>query len=295
MTRREFITLAVGTTAFALAGPFPAWTQQRAPRVGVLLLGAAAEGRQLPLASELARLGYVEGRNIAYEVRGAEGELGRLPALARELAATKPDVMVGATSPGVAALAALSTDIPIVMTVVGDPIALRLTDSMARPTRNVTGFTLSSSSLAGKRLELLRELLPNLRRVAYLFATSSPMETAFEQHVRSAADSLGIVLVAQEVTTVESVADAFARADREDVQAVLIETNPTLVDLGGHILNECMVRDLPAMHAWFFEVRGGALMSYGPATVKNHAEPRATSTGSSRARRLPNFWSKSRP
>jgi putative ABC transport system substrate-binding protein len=245
--------------------------QTRTARVGVLLLGAAAAPKDLSLPAELAKLGYVEGRNIAFEVRGASEDLGRLPALARELAATRPDALVGATSPGAVALAGATKSIPVLMTVVGDPIALGLTNSMSRPSGNVTGFTLSSPTLAGKRLELLRELNPNLRKVAYLRPTTSPMITTFEQQVRNAAASFGITLVFLSATTEAAVADAFALADREQVQAVLVETNPTNVQLGGHIMNECLVRDLPAMHAWLFEVRAGALMSYGPATLENHA------------------------
>ena len=185
--------------------------------------------------------------------------------------ATKPDVLVGASSPAAAALVAVTRDIPIVMTVIGDPIALRLTSSMSRPTRNITGFTTSSVSLVGKRLELLRELVPDLRKVAYLFAPSSPMVTTLDHQVHSAADGLGITLVPLPVTTKESLIDGFALADREQIQAALVETNSTIVHLGGHIVNECMMRDLPAMHAWYFEVREGALMSYGPAVVENQA------------------------
>jgi putative ABC transport system substrate-binding protein len=276
MSRRAFIRLIGGAAAWPLVigasgARTPAWAERRLARIGVLLLGNTAAPEQLPLAAELRRLGHVDGRTITYDIRAADGDLARLPALARALAAAGSDVLVGATTPAAVALAAATTEIPIVMTVVGDPVLLRLTESLSRPTRNVTGFTISTPSLAGKRLELLRELVPGLRRVLYLFAPNSPMEIVFEQQVRKAAESLGISLLAAPVTTAASVAEAFALADAPRVQAALVESNPVLVHLGGHIQNECAVRDLPAMHAWFFEVRGGALLSYGPATVENHA------------------------
>ena len=266
MNRRLFLALTCGAAVW----PFAARAQQRVARIGVLLFGRVAQPQQLVLASELARLGYVEHRNIAYEIRSAEGELARLPALARELVATKPDVLVGASSPAAAALVAVTRDIPIVMTVIGDPIALRLTSSMSRPTRNITGFTTSSVSLVGKRLEPLRELVPDLRKVAYLFAPSSPMVTTLDDQVHNAADRLGITLVPLPVTTKESLIDGFALADREQVQAALVETNSTSPSRRTHRKRMHDAR-LPAMHTWYFEVHEGALMSYGPAVVENHA------------------------
>lgn len=219
---------------------------------------------------ELARIGYVEGRNVAYDIRGADGDINQAPRLAREQATAKPDVIIGTSSAVADALTRASSDIPIVMSLIGDPIALGLSASMSRPTRNVAGFTLSSSTLAGKRLELLRELIPNLSRVAYLSA-QGPMMTTFEQQVRAVAESFGITFVSVPVTSEASLAASFARVDQERVQAVLVETNPTSVQLSGHIVNECLVRDLPSMHPWYFEVQAGALMSYGPAVLQDHA------------------------
>ena len=267
MRRRQFIGLLGGAAA---ASTRPAWAQAPVPRVGVLLVGGTATPKELALASELSRLGYVEGRNIAYDIRAADGDLGRLPALALELAAAKPRVLTGATSASAEALVHATRDIPIVMTVVGDPVATGLSTSMSRPTGNVTGFTLSSASLAAKRLEMLSEIVPGLRRVAYM-TPDSPMSGAFRGQVHAAAEKLGITVLPLAVSTPESVAEAFAVADKEKVQAVLVESSPTSTRLSSHIVNEYLLRDWPAMHAWAFEVRGGALMSYGPAVLENHA------------------------
>ena len=265
MKRREFITLLGGAAAWPLA----VRAQQRQPRVGILLPGRAVAARDLELARELERVGYSQGRNITYEVRGAEGELNRLPQLARELVAMNPDVIVGSSSPVADALAAATPNIPIVMTVIRDPIALGLSSSLSRPSRNVTGFTASSVSLAAKRLELLRKLIPSLRKVAYLWDAENPGMTSSEEQVRAAADSLGITLVSLPLNSGKGIAPAFALADKEQATGMLVESDQLTLRFSGAIIDECLVRNLPAMHSWPAEVRNGALISYGPATIEN--------------------------
>jgi putative ABC transport system substrate-binding protein len=267
MRRREFITLIGGLAA---SWPLSLQAQQRSPRIGVLIVGAAAAAHDLELVHQLARLGYIEERNITFEIRGADGDINRLPELAKELVATKPDVIVGATSPAAIALASATPNIPIVMTVVGDPIALGLSGSMSRPSRNVTGFTNSSVSLAAKRLELLREIVPGLRKVAYLWVPLNPLTKQFGEEVRKAADALGVELLSLPLTSGADIATAFTRAEEQKATAVLVESDELAVRFSGSIVDECVVRNLPAMHAWPFEVRNGALISYGPATVENY-------------------------
>jgi len=266
MRRREVIALMAGAAAW---WPPVARAQTVSARVGILLIGRAATPRHLPLVAELERIGYSEGRNVSYQVLAADGDVDQLPRLARELVARKPDVIVSATSSAAEALTRATSEIPIVMTVIGDPIALGITSSMSRPSRNVTGFTLSHPSLAAKRLELMREVIPHLTTIAYV-RPIGPMEVPFEQQVRMAADSPGITLVPLSLTSETKLADEFAVLDREQVQAVLVETDPTSTQLSGHIVTECLVRNLPAMHTWYFEVREGALMSYGPATLPDN-------------------------
>jgi putative ABC transport system substrate-binding protein len=267
MRRREFTTLLGGAAA---TWPLAAYAQQRKPRVGVLLVGAGAPPRDLELARQLAQIDYIEGRNITYEIRGADGDIDRLPQLARELTAKNPDVIVGSTSPAAVALVAATQNIPIVMTIVGDPIALGLTNSISRPSRNITGFTNSSVSLAAKRLELLRELVPALSKLAYLWVPVNPLTKHYADQVRMAADKLGIKLVSLPLTSGADIGAAFTRAEKEQVTAVLIESDELVVRFSGAIVDECLVRNLPAMHAWPFEVHNGALVSYGPATVENY-------------------------
>lgn len=266
MRRRDFLTFG---SAGAVAWPLAALAQQASKRIGILIIGSAVAPKELTIVSELTRLGYVEGKNLRYEVRGADGDLARLTTLARELVSTKPDVLIGASEAVATALATATAEIPIIITVMGDPIAIGLTNSLSHPSRNVTGFTQSSSTLSAKRLELLRELIPTLHKAAYL-NSPGPMIGIFEQQVRNAASALGIAVITIPVTTEASVSEGFELADREQVQAVIVETSATSVRLSAHIIDECLVRDLPAIHPWPSSVREGALMSYGPATVENN-------------------------
>src|SRR5262245_46401722 len=163
MRRREFITLLGGAAA---AWPINVRAQQKIPRVGVLVAGPTPPAHDLELVHQLTQLGYTEGRNITYEIRGGEGDSNRLPQLAQELVTTKTDVIVGSTSEVEIVLVSATRIIPIVMTVVADAVTLGRTTSMSRPDRNVTVFTVSSPSIAAKRLELLRERVPSVRKVA---------------------------------------------------------------------------------------------------------------------------------
>jgi putative ABC transport system substrate-binding protein len=270
MRRRDFIG---GLSSLAAAWPQSARAQRRIARVGILLIGSSAAAKDLIIAAELARLGYVEGRNIAYETRGAHGNFGRLSALARELVSTRPDVLICASGVVANTLAAATRDIPIVATTTVDPIALGLTASISRPSRNITGFTSSNLSLTAKRLELLSELIPGLKRVGYLGEPSgSPFEILeLEQQVRNAGKALGITVVYVPVASADRVSESFNVLDREKVQAVVVGISPTTVQVSGHIIDECLVRDLPAIHPWSFEVNAGALMSYGPVSFENNA------------------------
>ena len=270
MRRRELLGL-LGSAA--VAWPLALRAQERTPRVGILLNGDAVFPRDLEIARELAQIGYIGGRNIIYEIRGVAGDLSLLPQLARELVATKPDVIVGSGTPAAAALFGATRNIPIVMTAVGDPIALGLTGSISRPTQNVTGFTVSSLSLAAKRLELLHGIVPALRKAAYLWVPGNPVANLFEAHVRKAADVLGIKLVSLPLTSEGDIAAAFTVADEEQVTAVLVESDPLTLRFSVTIVDECLVRALPSIHTWPIEVRNGALISYGPPTVENN--PRA--------------------
>jgi len=268
MKRREFIAFFGGA---AVMWPLAISAQQHMRRVAVLSVGVAPQSRDFALAHELAKLGYIEGNNITYDIRGADGDSSRLPQLALELIAKKPEVIVGSTSTVAVTLAIATREIPIVMMVVGDPIALGLSDSMSRPSRNVTGFTMSTAALAAKRLELLRELVPGTGKVAFLRVRDNPITKRTGEEVQKAADKLGLKIIPLPVESGADITAAFTIAEKEGVTAVLIDGDPLMVRFSGTIVDECLVRDLPAMHPWPFEVRNGALISYGPAIVENYS------------------------
>jgi putative ABC transport system substrate-binding protein len=192
-----------------------------------------------------------------------------------ELLAKKPEVIVSSTSTAAVALANATREIPIVMMVVGDPIALGLTDSMSRPSRNVTGFTMSTAVLAAKRLELLRELAPGIRKVGFLRVRDNPITKRTGEEVQVAADRLALQILTLPVASGSDISAAFTIAEKEGVAAILIDGDPLMVRFSGTIVDECLVRDLPAMHPWPFEVRNGALISYGPAIVENYSRAAA--------------------
>ncbi len=268
MKRRNFLGAAATIVAIA---PLAALAQQRLPRVGVIAIGGVATPKSLSIVEELARLGYVDGRNIAFEIRTAGGDLDRLRSMSSELVATKPDVIVCASGVVARLLAEATREIPIITTITTDPVELGLSDSMSRPSRNVTGFTSSSPSLAAKRLEILRELIPHLRKAAYLGSPPGLDHDLSEKHTRSAAAGFGIELISIPISSADSVADAFKVVDREKAEAVLVGVTPANFRASGHIIDECQVRNLPAVHPWPFEIRAGALMSYGPNSLENHA------------------------
>jgi putative tryptophan/tyrosine transport system substrate-binding protein len=195
--------------------------------------------------------------------------------LARELVALKPDVIVSATGQAGIALRAATRDIPIVLAVVGDPLALGLTESIARPTGNVTGFTTTTGDVVQKRLELLREMVPNLRKAALIWNSENAHHWFDLDRTREAAAALGIELLSLPVSSDEEISPAIAQADQERAEGLLVAPDPLTVRNRRSIIDECIMRDLPAMHTYSFEVREGALASYGSDIHENYGRAAA--------------------
>jgi putative ABC transport system substrate-binding protein len=218
----------------------------------------------------LRELGYVEGKNIILEYRYAEGKFERLPDLAAELVRLKVDVIVTASTPAIRAAQHATNTIPIVMANVGDPIAQGFVASLARPGGNITGFTNLSPDLSTKRLELLKEVSPKIRRVA-VFQNAAQHWPAMKE-VEKAAKFLRVQLQVLEVRGSNDLEMAFAAITRERADALMTLPNP-LLRLDDRprkrIVDFTLNRRMPSMHEGDQYVEAGGLMSYGPDDEDN--------------------------
>jgi putative ABC transport system substrate-binding protein len=231
----------------------------RVPRMGSLSTGVSSPTGFL---GDLQALGYVEGRTIILELRYAEGRVDRLPALAAELVQLNADVIVAWGLEPLEAVRKATSRIPIVMVAGGDPVATGLAASLANPGGNITGVTVGVPEIAGKRLELLREALPGLSRVAVLRDPTS--EPATFQETEAAARALNLRLL---VFTVRAPADldgAFQAAVRQRAQAVLVNETSMLTAHRAKLAELAARSRLPAIGLWRPSAQAGFLMSYGP-------------------------------
>ena len=271
MKRRSFITLLGGAAAWPLA----ARAQQPAakvPRIGFLGNSTAELEANLvrPFRDGLRALGYEEGRNIVIEYRWAEGEYERFPALIAELVASNVDVIVTAGTPASLAVKKATTTIPLVMVAVGDPVATGLVASLARPGGNITGLTSISSEMEGKRLELLREVVPKISHIAVLWNAASPIQVIEEGEVRAAAQVLGMKMLSLGVRTQEEIDDALATIVRERPDALLVLADRLFLHHRTRIMDFAAQERLPGVHAYRELIEAGGLMSYGPSYADMH-------------------------
>lgn len=233
------------------------------PKIGWLGARSASAPARDVFRREIRALGYIENKNISFEERYAEGKLDRLPALAGELVRLKVNVLVAAATPAAAAGKKATKSIPIVFYSGSDPVALGLVDSLPRPGENITGFTVISSVLTGKRLELLKETLPKLSSVAALLNSGDAISEQTWKESQLPARELGLQLHAIEANTAEQLEPAFKTAIKANAEALSVMGGPFF------FLNRKLVADLaikyrlPAMYPLAEFVLGGGLMSYG--------------------------------
>ena len=260
ITRRTFCSML-------LALPFPARAQQpaRIPRIGILVGSSASSysARVEAFRQRLRELGYVEGKNVVLEYRYAEGKLERLPDLAAELVRLKVDVIVTSGSAILAAKKASAT-IPIVFAGSGDPVGTGLVSSLARPGGNITGLSLMSPDLDGKRLELLKEAFPKVARVAFLWFPGGPRGNLRLTEMEAAAKALGVKLLSLEVRSLDDFEGAFARAKRDGAQALITFPTALINTQQRQVLDFASKNRLPAMYPTSEFVEAGGLMSYAP-------------------------------
>jgi putative ABC transport system substrate-binding protein len=269
-SRRAFIATATAI----LVAPLAANAQQAAkvPRIGFLGNSTAALEANLvgPFREGLRDLGYVEGRNILIEYRWAEGGYERFPALIAELIALKVDVIVTAGTPATLAVKKVTTSVPLVMIAVGDPVATGIVASLARPGGSITGLSSIAQELEGKRLELLREVVPNVSHVAVLWNSSSPIQAIQERATRAAAQVLGMKMLSLGVRTREEIDNAFAAIVRERPGALLVLADRLFLHHRARLMDFAAQHRLPGVHAYRELVEVGGLMSFGPSYAGMH-------------------------
>jgi putative ABC transport system substrate-binding protein len=268
MKRRDFIALLGSATAASAAWPLAvgAQTPPKIPRVGYIggSNPAAAEHTFGAFQQRLRELGYVEGQSIALEVRWAEGRMERIPELVAELVGLKMDVLMAAITTVALAAQKATRTIPIVM-VAADPVGLGLVASLARPGGNVTGLSYFNEAIVAKRLELLKEFVPGLVRVAVLRNPIVEVHATFWQETEVAARKLGVALQPLDVRGPEDFEAAFAAATRGNAQALIAFDDSLTIAHRPRIAGLAASSRLPAMYGYREFPDDGGLMSYGPS------------------------------
>jgi ABC-type uncharacterized transport system substrate-binding protein len=263
MRRREFIKAIVGSAAWPLA----ARAQVSKPAlVGILWAGSAASNAANfeAFRDAMRKLGYIEGRNVRFEYRLADGMIDRLPGLAAELVALNPDVIVSGPLPASLAVQKATSTIPIVMGTGADPVCFGLAKSLAHPGGNITGVANFAEQLASKQLDLMRELLPRLSRVAVLVNVTNPLHVPQWRETQAAAIKAGIALVPFELQKAEQLEAAFAMFTRERADALLVPPDVTFNTHRRRIAELAVSARLPAVYFNRAQAQDGGLMSYGP-------------------------------
>ncbi len=263
--RRTFLA---GAGMVLLATPLAAEAQAagKVPRVGFL---SAFSPSDVPLwraglQKGLRDLGYTEGRDVAIEYRYAEGRLDRLPGLAAELVRLQVDVIVAETTPASLAAKQATNKIPIVMTIAGDPVGSDVIPSLARPGGNITGLSLQLSDVTAKRLQLLREVVPRVSRVAILWNSASPVTSPQFIEAQAAAPGLGIKLESVGVRAPDDFERAFQAATRRRTGALLVLDDFLLTRHVRQIAALTVKNRLPAMAGIAEFAEAGGLVVYGP-------------------------------
>jgi putative tryptophan/tyrosine transport system substrate-binding protein len=261
--RREFITLLGGAAA---AWPLAARAQQagKIHTIGVLSPGSSAGSlANLAFPNALRELGWIEGKHVAFERRWAENQLERLPELAAQLVRLNVDVILAVGTLGPLAAKRATSTIPIVMTAAGDPVGSGLVASLARPGGNVTGMSLMAPDLGGKRLELLKELLPRLARVAVLWNAANPYPAIVFKETQAAGRTLGIEVQSLEVRGPDDFDGAFAAARQQHPDALIAVEDPLTFTYRRRIADFAVANQLPSLHGLREDVEAGGLISYG--------------------------------
>jgi putative ABC transport system substrate-binding protein len=261
--KKAFFGFALGALLFALSFPVGAQQPKQTFRIGIMQSGSPASNasRIAALRDGLRELGYVEGQNIAIDYRYAEGKTDRFPVLAAELVRLKPDVLVTSGSPGIRALMKETDNIPIVMAAIGDAVGSGFVKSLAQPGGNVSGLSFLDSDISTKRLEILKETLPRVTRVAVLRHRASGKQSL--ETTLAVAHALKLKVQVIEVQGADDFDGAFAAARKGRAEAINVLASPILYAYRKELVDLTTKHRWPGMYENKEFVEAGGLLSYG--------------------------------
>ena len=270
--KNKIITLALSAFLLALCTSAEAQQPGKIPRIGILISGSRSGATQRMQAFQqgLHKLGYVEGKNILFEYRHADGKPEPVPELAAELVRLKVDVLVTDTSNATEAAKNATKTIPVVFTTANDPVGDGQVASLARPGGNLTGFSLLALDLNGKRLELLKEAFPKVTRVAFLTRLGTKTTEQRFNEAQVVAKGLGLRLQFLGAKGPEDLESAFEEAKRAGTQAVLAHPSTFVATNRARIIELAAKHRLPAIYSGSEAAEAGGLMSYGPDILDNY-------------------------
>jgi putative tryptophan/tyrosine transport system substrate-binding protein len=264
MRRRTFISLLGGAAAWPLA----VRAQQAGKLATIGFLGestpSAQSQRTAAFVQRLRELGWIESQTVMIEYRWAEGRGERFAEIAAEFVRLKVDIIVTSATPAVLAAKQATSVIPVVFAIAADPVGTGLVASLARPGGNVTGLSIQSTDIAAKRLELLREVIPHLRRLAIIANLSNPATTLEVKEIQTAAGTLGFEVTTVEILRAEDIAPAFEKLDGR-ADAIYVPTAPLVLTNRIRINTLALGARLPTMYSGQEYVESAGLMSYGPS------------------------------
>jgi putative tryptophan/tyrosine transport system substrate-binding protein len=263
MRRRKLITLVGGATMWPCA--VAAQESGKVYRLGVLTTGSmiSDQGNVEALRVALFKLGYASGKNMQIDIRYANGASNSLPSLATELLQLRPDAIIASGNPAIAVVKRATTTIPVIMGVNADAVGAGYVASLARPGGNVTGLTSSPKELSGKWLQLLKEAVPGLKRVAVVRNPSIPTNLVLGQGVAAAAQPLGIELIVVDITSVDRVASVLGALQGRHVGGVVFLPEQIMMVNAPQVVRIIAAEKLPAIYAIPRFVEVGGLMQYG--------------------------------
>jgi len=259
-TRRR--VLAITAALLAAIGPAAAQRTGRTPRVAVLF-AAGLEGYYAAFRAELRQLGYVEGRNLQLDARWADGDVGRLPQLAAELLALKPDVVVASSTPAIVAFKRLTTTVPIVMATSADSVRSGFVATLSRPGTNITGNSAMNFDLSLKTIDLLHACIPRVTRIGLLLTRDSAYNPQVDEIV-AGAKAFGVTVVPLRANTEAQIEAAFAGAAQEKLRGMAVFGDSVFITHKRKLAELAAAARLPTIYQWRSHVDAGGLMSYGP-------------------------------